>query len=278
MASPPRATDTSPGDLKGPHGPTEHTPSVTATDALRFARQAESAAAAKDRDRTIDQLNQAFEIALTVGTQSPGHRMAESIHALMEALAQTHQGRLPEAREDMQSAIVWLSRAAGLPDTAPSASWSARPSDHTASRKEKGMNYFVTDIEEAATKNRDFRRVLFTGDNSQLVLMSLKPGEDIGPETHGLDQFIRVEAGHGTAHLNGKQYPIHDGSAIVIPAGTRHNIVNESRDEALKLYTLYSPPEHKDGTVHATKQEAQADQNDQFDGRTSMMLQEAPGR
>jgi len=138
------------------------------------------------------------------------------------------------------------------------------------------MDYFLADIEEAATKNRDFRRVLFTADNSQLVLMSLKPGEDIGAETHGLDQFIRVEAGHGTAYLNGKQYPVHDGSAIVIPAGTRHNIVNESREEALKLYTLYSPPEHKDGTVHATKQEAQADQNDQFDGRTTMMLEEAP--
>jgi len=138
------------------------------------------------------------------------------------------------------------------------------------------MNYFLTDIEEATSKNQDFRRVLFTADNSQLVVMSLKPGEDIGAETHGLDQFIRVEAGHGTADLDGKRYPIHGGSAIVIPAGTRHNVVNESPDEPLKLYTLFSPPEHKDGTVHATKQEAQADQNDQFDGRTTVLCQESP--
>jgi mannose-6-phosphate isomerase-like protein (cupin superfamily) len=142
--------------------------------------------------------------------------------------------------------------------------------------REKGMNVFLTNIEEAAAKNQDFRRVLFTADNSQLVLMSLKPGEDIGAETHGLDQFIRVEAGRGTAHVDGKQFPIHAGSALVIAAGTRHNIVNDSQHEPLKLYTLFSPPEHRDGTVHATKQDAQADQNDQFDGRTTVLAHEGP--
>lgn len=140
------------------------------------------------------------------------------------------------------------------------------------------MNYFVTGIEEATANNQDFRRVLFTAEKSQLVLMSLKPGEDIGAETHDLDQFIRVEAGRGTAQLDGKDYPIQDGTAVVIPAGTQHNIINNSRDEDLKLYTIYSPPEHKDGIVHRTKQEAQADQADHFDGKTTAMLQESRAR
>jgi mannose-6-phosphate isomerase-like protein (cupin superfamily) len=108
--------------------------------------------------------------------------------------------------------------------------------------------------------------------------MSLKPGEEVGTETHELDQFIRVEAGRGTARLNGKDYPIQDGSALVIPAGTEHNIINGGQDDALKLYTLYSPPEHKDGTVHHTKQDADADQDDHFDGRTTAMLHESSAR
>ncbi|OQW37350.1 MAG: cupin [Nitrospira sp. SG-bin1] len=137
------------------------------------------------------------------------------------------------------------------------------------------MDHFLIDIEESTVKNDNFRKVLFTARNSQLVLMSLKPGEDIGMETHDLDQFIRVEAGRGTAQLNGKDYPIQDGSALVIPAGTRHNIISSGKDEPLKLYTIYSPPEHKDGTVHRTKQDAQADRGDHFDGKTTTMLQES---
>jgi mannose-6-phosphate isomerase-like protein (cupin superfamily) len=137
------------------------------------------------------------------------------------------------------------------------------------------MDHFLIDIEEATVKNDNFRKVLFTAQNSQLVLMSLKPGEEIGVETHDLDQFIRVEEGRGTAQLNGKQFPIQDGSALVIPAGTRHNIINSGKEDALKLYTIYSPPEHKDGTVHHTKLEAQADRNDHFDGNTSAAIQEA---
>jgi mannose-6-phosphate isomerase-like protein (cupin superfamily) len=104
-------------------------------------------------------------------------------------------------------------------------------------------------------------------------LMSLKPGEDIGTETHRLDQFIRVEAGRGIAYLNGVEYPLGNGTAIVIPSGTEHNIRN-SGHEALKLYTIYSPPEHKDGVVHATKHDALGDRDDHFDGKTTTMLQD----
>ena len=99
--------------------------------------------------------------------------------------------------------------------------------------------------------------MLFTAPHSQLVLMALKPGEEIGVETHDdIDQFIRVESGQGKAVLNGKEYPLEDGSAVVIPAGTEHNVINTSSSESLKLYTIYSPPEHPDGIVHKTKAEA----------------------
>ena len=119
------------------------------------------------------------------------------------------------------------------------------------------MSGYVTDIEQKALENRCFREVLFTGPHVQLVVMSLEPGEDIGLETHDdVDQFIRIEAGLGTAILDGVEHPLVDGSAVVIPAGTRHNIVNSSRVEPLKLYTLYSPPEHPPGTVHKTQAEA----------------------
>ena len=116
-----------------------------------------------------------------------------------------------------------------------------------------------TDIEKKSLENNYFREVLFTGPNSQLVVMALKPGEDIGMETHGdVDQFIRVEAGQGKAVLDGKEYKLADGSAIVIPAGTEHNVINTSSTEPLKLYTIYTPPEHPDGTIHKTKAEAEA--------------------
>jgi mannose-6-phosphate isomerase-like protein (cupin superfamily) len=118
---------------------------------------------------------------------------------------------------------------------------------------------YSTDIEKKTLENDCFRAVLFTGPHAQLVVMSLGPGEEIGLETHdGVDQFIRVEAGEGVAVLDGEEHALRDGSAVVIPAGTKHNVVNRSRREALKLYTLYSPPEHADGTVHRTKAEAEA--------------------
>lgn len=119
------------------------------------------------------------------------------------------------------------------------------------------MNGYITDIERDTVANEDFRRVLFTGPNLQLVLMTLQPGEDIGLETHDdHDQFVRIEAGSGVARLNGAESRLQDGSIVLIPAGVEHNIVNTSSTEALRLYTLYSPPEHPDGTVHHTKKEA----------------------
>ena len=130
------------------------------------------------------------------------------------------------------------------------------------------MNGYVTNIENDTIKNRDFRRVLYTARNSQLVLMNLNPGEEIGEEIHTLDQFIRVEAGCGTAILDGVKHQLSDGFAVVIPAGTKHNVVNGSTTEDLKLYTIYSPPEHRDGTVHTTKSDATANE-EHFDGKTS---------
>ena len=130
------------------------------------------------------------------------------------------------------------------------------------------MKGYVVDIEKATKQNNNFRKVLYTGKNSQLVLMSLKPGEDIGEEVHHLDQFIRIEKGTGKAVLDGVEHTIEDDYAVVIPAGTKHNIVNSSKDAEMKLYSVYSPPEHRDGVVHKTKSEAVAD-DEEFDGKTT---------
>ena len=132
------------------------------------------------------------------------------------------------------------------------------------------MKGYVTHIEEATLKNSLYRQVLFTAKNSQLVLMSLKPGEEIGEEVHELDQFLRFEAGDGTVILDGQDHAVRDGFTVVIPSGNRHNVINTSEIADLKLYSLYSPPEHKVGTVHRTKQEADADADHHFDGRTSI--------
>jgi mannose-6-phosphate isomerase-like protein (cupin superfamily) len=130
------------------------------------------------------------------------------------------------------------------------------------------MKGYVVDIEKATKENGNFRKVLYTGQNSQLVVMSLKPGEDIGEEVHGLDQFIRIEAGEGKAILDGVEHRIEDDFAIVIPAGTKHNIVNTSSGNEMKLYSVYSPPEHRDGVLHKTKAEAMVD-DEHFDGKTT---------
>jgi mannose-6-phosphate isomerase-like protein (cupin superfamily) len=130
------------------------------------------------------------------------------------------------------------------------------------------MKGYVTNIEEDTLGNRDFRRVLYTAKNTQLVLMNIRPNEDIGEEIHSLDQFIRVEAGHGVAILDGKEHRVSDGFALVIPAGTKHNVVNDSATEDLKLYSLYSPPEHRDGTIHHTKNDA-LEHEEHFDGKTT---------
>ena len=130
------------------------------------------------------------------------------------------------------------------------------------------MKGFVADIEGLAEENRDFRRVLYTAKHLQLVLMSLAPGEDIGEEVHeDRDQFFRVEEGSGEVWIDGTRSAIKAGSAMIAPAGARHNVIN-SGDRPLKLYTLYAPPEHRDGTIRATKVEA-ISREEHFDGKTS---------
>lgn len=128
------------------------------------------------------------------------------------------------------------------------------------------MKGYVANIESISLENNYFRKVLYTAKNSQLVVMSLKPNEDIGEETHQLDQFIRCESGQGKAVLDGVKNAISDGFVVVVPAGTQHNIINTSEDKPLKLYTLYSPPNHRDGVVHETKAQAEAD-TEHFDGK-----------
>ena len=132
------------------------------------------------------------------------------------------------------------------------------------------MNGFVIDLEKATLDNTDFRRVLYTGKNSQLVLMRLNPGEEIGMEVHHLDQFLRFESGTGKAILDGVEHELSDGFAVVVPAGTNHNFINTSKTDDLLLYTVYSPPEHIDGIVRATKAEAEDPANaEEFDGKTT---------
>lgn len=130
------------------------------------------------------------------------------------------------------------------------------------------MKGFIGDIEKLTENNEDFRRVLYTGKHMQLVLMSIPVGGEIGEEVHDtIDQFIRVEDGKGEVIIDGKSTPIEDDFAVVIPAGARHNVVNTGA-EPLKLYTLYGPPEHKEGTIHRTKEEADAS-HEHFDGATT---------
>ncbi len=122
---------------------------------------------------------------------------------------------------------------------------------------------YVHNIEEESLANTNFRKVLYTDQNLQLVVMSLLPQEEIGEETHNdLDQFIRVEAGVGKAVLEGIEHPLRDGDVVIVPKGTLHNIINTSAELPLKLYTIYAPPQHPDGKIHATKAEADADEHD----------------
>ncbi len=131
------------------------------------------------------------------------------------------------------------------------------------------MKGYHENIERLTLENENFRKVLYTGKNSQLVLMSLRPGEEIGMEVHNEnDQFFRFEKGKGQVHIDGNEYDVSDGSAVVVPAGAEHNVVNLSDSEELKLYTIYSPAHHKDKIVRATKEEAEADEVD-FDGITT---------
>ena len=127
------------------------------------------------------------------------------------------------------------------------------------------MNGYVTNIEKATLENENYRKVLYTAKNSQLVLMTIQPGDEIGVETHELDQFIRFEAGKASVTLDGVEHRVEDDWAVVIPAGAEHNVVNTG-DVSLRLYSIYSPPEHKDGTVHASKAD---DKEEHFDGVTT---------
>lgn len=130
------------------------------------------------------------------------------------------------------------------------------------------MKGFVQDIEKATRENSDFRRVLYTGPNSQLVLMSLKPGEEIGMEVHeDNDQFFRFEEGSAKVIIDGNEYAIHEDWAVVVPAGANHNVINVG-DKELKMYTIYSPAHHRDQVIHHTKVEAMAD-DESFDGTTT---------
>jgi mannose-6-phosphate isomerase-like protein (cupin superfamily) len=132
------------------------------------------------------------------------------------------------------------------------------------------MKGYVDNIEEVTVANQDFRRVLYTGKHLQLVLMTLPPGCDIGEEVHeDRDQFFRIEEGRGTIYIDGQANEVEDDFAIIVPAGARHNVV-ASGDAPLKLYTLYGPPEHRDGVVHRDKAQAERDHdNDHWDGETT---------
>ncbi len=131
------------------------------------------------------------------------------------------------------------------------------------------MKGYFDNIEQATINNADFRRVLYTGKHTQLVLMSLKPGEEIGSEVHpDIDQFFRFESGNGQVIIDGVTHEVSDGSGVIVPAGAEHNVIDTGATE-LKLYTLYSPPEHQDGIVRATKEDAVSGREEHFDGRTT---------
>jgi mannose-6-phosphate isomerase-like protein (cupin superfamily) len=130
------------------------------------------------------------------------------------------------------------------------------------------MKGYYGNIEQLTVSNENFRQVLYTGPHSQLVLMTLKPMEEIGEEIHVVDQFFRFEQGTGKSIVDGNEYEVKEGDAIVVPAGAKHNIINTSDSEPLKLYTIYSPANHKDGTTAMTKEEALAHE-EHFDGKTT---------
>lgn len=131
------------------------------------------------------------------------------------------------------------------------------------------MQGYAGNIEQAATENENFRQVLYTAKHCQLVLMSLRPSEEIGMEVHpDNDQFFRIESGQGKCIIDNNEYELKDGTAIIVPAGADHNIINESETEPMKLYTIYSPAHHEDGILFATKEEAEASK-EEFDGTTT---------
>ncbi len=129
------------------------------------------------------------------------------------------------------------------------------------------MHGFNSNIEKDTVENKNFRKVLYTGKHCQLVLMCLQPKEEIGMEVHtDNDQFFRFEKGQGKCVIDGNEYAVTDGSAVIVPAGAQHNVINVSETDELKLYTIYSPAHHKDGIVRATKAEAEANE-EEYDGK-----------
>ena len=136
-------------------------------------------------------------------------------------------------------------------------------------KKSNNKKGFATNLENETLENNNFRKVLYTAKHSQLVLMCLQPKEEIGMETHEKnDQFFRFESGHGKCIINGNEYEVTEGDAVVVPAGAEHNVINISDTEALKLYTIYSPPNHEDKTIRKTKKEAESN-DEEFDGVTT---------
>lgn len=130
------------------------------------------------------------------------------------------------------------------------------------------MAGYVGNVEELVRNNSFFRQVLYTTKNCQLVVMALKPKEEIGEEVHDVDQFFRFESGYGKAVLDGEENELKPGDVVIVPAGTKHNIINVSENEELKMYTVYCPPHHRDKVIHKTKAEAEAD-DEHFEGITS---------
>lgn len=137
------------------------------------------------------------------------------------------------------------------------------------------MKGFKVNIEKTTIENNNFREVLYTSAHSQLVLMCLKPNEEIGAEIHAdNDQFFRFESGHGKCIIDGTEYKVQNGDAVVVPAGAKHNIINTDKEKPLKMYTIYSPAHHRDGVIRTTKKEAEAKENEEeFDGKTTEVQQ-----
>ncbi len=129
------------------------------------------------------------------------------------------------------------------------------------------MKGFIDNIEKITKENNNFRKVVYTGHYMQLVLMSLKPGEEIGEEIHGVDQFFRIEEGKGKVIIDGNEHYVEDDFAILVPAGAKHNVINTGNED-LKLYTIYAIPNHRDGTIHSTKSESMINE-EHFDGFTT---------
>jgi mannose-6-phosphate isomerase-like protein (cupin superfamily) len=163
-----------------------------------------------------------------------------------------------------------FAQLSGMSGQSQSVQQSDQSRHQTRKQSEAGrtLKGFVADIENLTDDNSNFRRVLYTGKNLQLVLMALKPGEQIGEEVHAEgDQFFRVEEGNGEVQINGQPTKIKGGDAVLVPAGAHHNVINTG-GQPLRLYTLYAPPQHRDGTVQATKAEAGKSQ-ERFDGKTT---------